>query len=677
MKRNFYFRINGIHFFLLLFFFSLISCTQKKSGIEKENFDFTIRPQDNLYLHVNGAWLKKTQIPADKSNYGAFTELEERNEKHLHQLVEELATKANPAGSDEQKVADFYRSFMDSAMVEQAGLKPLSQELKQIQAVRTKQDLIALMANLRKIGVQLPFSFYVRPDLKNAKRHLLYISQSGLGLPDRDYYLRESDKFKHIRQQYAAYIEQVFKLAGIENAQTRSQKILQMESEMANNHWTRVRNRQREKTYNKLALNQLKKLAPQFDWQSFFKETDLADFDSLIVSQPDYVQAFGRLFNKYSAKDFKDYLTFKLINSFGNYLAHEFVQAKFNFYGKTLTGTPALSPRWKRALNTMNSSIGQLLGKMYVTRYFPPEAKQRMKILVQNLLDVYRERIEKLDWMGEQTKKQALAKLAKFNTKIGYPDQWKDYTTLDIKKDDLVGNIKRARLFEYYLNIDKLNKPVDRSEWFMNPQTVNAYYSASMNEIVFPAGILQPPFFDLEADDAVNYGAIGAVIGHEITHGFDDQGSKSDGDGNLRNWWTKEDRKNFEQRANRLVKQYSSYVVIDTIHLNGKLTLGENIADLGGLTIAYHAYQKSLNGKPAPELDGLTGDQRFFIGWAQIWRRKYRADELRRRLLTDPHSPSEFRVNGVVVNIPAFYQAFQVTEKDSLYLPPEQRVQIW
>ncbi|MCD6376712.1 MAG: M13 family peptidase, partial [Caldisericaceae bacterium] len=316
-------------------------------------------------------------------------------------------------------------------------------------------------------------------------------------------------------------------------------------------------------------------------------------------------------------------------------------------------------------------------GKMYVARYFPPEAKQRMKILVQNLLDVYRERIEKLDWMGEQTKKQALAKLAKFNTKIGYPDQWKDYTTLDIKKDDLVGNIKRARLFEYYRNIDKLNKPVDRSEWFMNPQTVNAYYSASMNEIVFPAGILQPPFFDLEADDAVNYGAIGAVIGHEITHGFDDQGSKSDGDGNLRNWWTKEDRKNFEQRANRLVKQYSSYVVIDTIHLNGKLTLGENIADLGGLTIAYHAYQKSLNGKPAPELDGLTGDQRFFIGWAQIWRRKYRADELRRRLLTDPHSPSEFRVNGVVVNIPAFYQAFQVTEKDSLYLPPEQRVQIW
>ena len=662
--------------FFVLLALLLSACSRTDSGLQEEYFDPSYRPQDDLYRYVNGKWLKTVKIPKDKSNYGLFSELQERNEKHLHEIVEELARSGQKTGSDKQKVADFYKSFMDSARIESLGIRPIAGDLQQIKALTTRSELIKEMARLRKMSVRLPFSFYVGQDQKHSSRYIVYLGQSGLGLPDRDYYLRTSPKFEQFRREYVAYISKIFTLGGISDAQKKAQKILEMETEMARAQWSRVQNRQREKTYNKFGFGALSEMAPQFDWKNFFEACELK-FDSLIVSQPSYLKAFGKIFAGYSVDDWKDFLTYKTIQSFGGYLSSDFVKTNFEFYGRALTGTPQLSPRWKRAMGTMNGLIGQLLGKMYVEKYFPPEAKKRMKEMVRYLRLAYADRIKQLPWMSAQTKQKALEKLAKFNAKIGYPDKWKDYAALSVKADDLVGNVKRARLFLYYDNIRRLGRPVDRKEWFMNPQTVNAYYSASMNEVVFPAGILQPPFFNLNADDAANYGGIGAVIGHEITHGFDDQGSKSDGDGNLNNWWTEEDRKNFEKRAQKLVEQFSRYVVVDTMHLNGKLTLGENIADLGGVTIAYHAYHKSLQGKEAPVLDGFSGDQRFFMGWAQIWKRKYRKDELRRRVLTDPHSPSAFRVNGVVVNVPEFYEAFHVTANDSLYLPPEQRVQIW
>jgi len=662
--------------FFVLLALLLSACSRTDSGLQEEYFDSSYRPQDDLYRYVNGKWLKTVKIPKDKSNYGLFSELQERNEKHLHEIVEELARSGQKTGSDKQKVADFYKSFMDSARIESLGIRPIAGDLQQIKALTTRSELIKEMARLRKMSVRLPFSFYVGQDQKHSSRYIVYLGQSGLGLPDRDYYLRTSPKFEQFRREYVAYISKIFTLGGISDAQKKAQKILEMETEMARAQWSRVQNRQREKTYNKFGFGALAEMAPQFDWKNFFEACELK-FDSLIVSQPSYLKAFGKIFAGYSVDDWKDFLTYKTIQSFGGYLSSDFVKTNFEFYGRALTGTPQLSPRWKRAMGTMNGLIGQLLGKMYVEKYFPPEAKKRMKEMVRYLRLAYADRIKQLPWMSAQTKQKALEKLAKFNAKIGYPDKWKDYAALSVKADDLVGNVKRARLFLYYDNIRRLGRPVDRKEWFMNPQTVNAYYSASMNEVVFPAGILQPPFFNLNADDAANYGGIGAVIGHEITHGFDDQGSKSDGDGNLNNWWTEEDRKNFEKRAQKLVEQFSRYVVVDTMHLNGKLTLGENIADLGGVTIAYHAYHKSLQGKEAPVLDGFSGDQRFFMGWAQIWKRKYRKDELRRRVLTDPHSPSAFRVNGVVVNVPEFYEAFHVTANDSLYLPPEQRVQIW
>lgn len=649
-----------------------------QSGIDKSNFDTSVKPQDDFYHYVNGTWLKNTEIPADKSSYGSFAILFDKSEQALREIIEAAANKPDKiAGSEEQKVGDFYLSFMDSAKIEELGLQPLQDDLQRIQDVHNKKDLISLMAYFQKIGVQRPFSFFVNQDFKKSDQYISYLSQSGLSLPDRDYYLKDSAKFKTIREKYVAYIEKLFTLAGIDDAAARAKRILDIETEIAKKHWTRVQNRDRDKTYNKYEVARLKKLTPAFNWNAYLDAADVKNIDAVIVRQPDYFKAFNSIFKLVSVNDWKTYFTFKLLNNFASSLPADFVNARFDFYGKTLRGIEKNRPRWKRGVGVVNGSLGEVVGKIYVEKYFKPEAKQRMVQLVDNLKVAMKERIEQLEWMTPETKKQALDKLSKFHTKIGYPNKWKDYSKLAIEKDDLIGNLKRSSAVEYNRMIAKLGKPIDREEWLMRPQTVNAYYNPPMNEIVFPAAILQPPFFNMTADDAVNYGGIGAVIGHEISHGFDDQGRKSDGDGNLRDWWTKEDAEKFKARAQVMIDEYNSFSPVDSMHVNGKLTLGENIADLAGLTVAYHAYKNSLKGKEAPVIDGLTGDQRFFMGWAQVWRRKYRENELRRRLLTDPHSPSEYRCNGVVSNMPEFYAAFDVKEGDPMWRPEDQRVRIW
>ncbi len=657
----------------------MFSCSgpQPKSGIDKKNFDPTVRPQDDFYRSVNGTWLKNTPIPADKSNYGAFTKLYDESQKALRQIIEEAAHKKGKRTAEEQKVGDFYLSFMDSAAIEKAGLQPLQPELDHIQTVKNKTDLVKFIGQLSDLGVSRPFGIWVGQDAKQSDRYAVHMSQSGLGLPDRDYYLKPGKKFDSIRKAYVAYLQKLLDLAGQKDSRSKARRIFELEKKMAKIQWSRVQNRDSNKTYNKFTIEKLAKLTPNFDMRLFLKTAGFEKAEDVIVRQPSYFKAFDKLFKTTSLNDWKAYFTLKTISAFASYLPHDFVDAQFDFYAKTLRGIQQNRPRWKRGVSTVEGALGEVIGKIYVQKYFKPEAKKRMKELVNNLLIAYKQRLQQLPWMSAETKKQALAKLARFNTKIGYPDKWRDYSGLEVHKDALLKNIIASNRFDTEFNRSKLGKPVDRDEWGMYPQTVNAYYNPVMNEVVFPAAILQPPFFNMEADDAVNYGGIGAVIGHEITHGFDDQGSKYDGNGNLNDWWSKEDRDKFDKLANRLVERYSGYVPIDSMHLNGKLTLGENIADLGGVTIAYQAYLNSLHGKEAPVIDGLTGPQRFFMGWAQVWRRNFRPDALRQRIMTDPHSPSEFRANGVMSNFTPFYEAFQVKKGDKMYLPEDQRIVIW
>ncbi|MEL6823700.1 MAG: M13 family metallopeptidase, partial [Calditrichota bacterium] len=510
--------------------------------------------------------------------------------------------------------------------------------------------------------VSKPFGFFINQDLKNSTEYALYLTQSGLGLPDRAYYLTESDKFNEYREKYIAYLAKLLTLAGETDVTAKASRIMEIETSIAEKHWSRKENRDRDKTYTKVAMADLPTMVPSFEWNLFFTAADIPELDSLIVRQNTYVESLGAIFSAYTLEDWKTYLKYKLVSSAAPYLSKEFVDARFDFYGTTLSGREENSPRWKRGVRTVNRTLGEVVGKVYVQKYFKPEAKERMDKLVNNLKAAFEVGIEELEWMSAETKKQALEKLSKFNTKIGYPDEWKDYSALSIDKNELLGNIKRARMLNHQREVDKLGGPIDRNEWFMSPQTVNAYYNPPMNEIVFPAAILQPPFFNLNADDAVNYGAIGAVIGHEISHGFDDQGRKSDGDGNLRDWWKEVDADEFNARTDIMIDQYSQYNPIDTLKINGQLTLGENIADLGGLTMAYKAYKISLEGKEAPVIDEFTGSQRFFLGWAQVWQGKYRDAALRQKLITGPHSPGEYRVNGIVANMPEFYEAFDVNE---------------
>jgi len=641
-----------------------VSCTNKVelSGVDKATFDTSVRPQDDFYQYVNGTWLKETKMPADKSRYGSFAILGDENQVRLREIIEDASSQEKKTyGSDIQKVGDFYASYMDSVKLEELGLQPLEAELERIENIHSWDGLAELFAHHSIIGIQNPFTYIVYQDMKNSEEYILYFSQSGLGLPDRDYYFNKGDKFDNIRTKYVTYLIKILELANNSNASEIADKIMEMEIDLAENHWTRVENRDRDKTYNKFKVPKLSGLSPDFNWQLFFDKAGLVEAEYVIVRQPSYLASFSNVFSKYSLKDWKNYSKAKLISGTAAKLSKDFVDARFNFYGKTLRGTEVNQPRWKRAVAAVDGSLGEILGKIYVEKYFKSEAKERMVKLVDNLKLSMADRINKLEWMGAETKVEALAKLKKFNAKIGYPNKWKDYSMLVVKPDELVLNTMRSAEVEYRRNIDKLGKPIDREEWGMTPQTVNAYYSSTMNEIVFPAAILQPPFFNMKADDAVNYGGIGAVIGHEITHGFDDQGRKSDGDGNMREWWAEKDSKRFEERAKVVIDQYNEFFPIDDMHINGELTLGENIADIGGLTVSYNAYQFSLNGEKPAVLNGFTGNQRVFIGWAQIWKALHRDEELRNRILTDSHSPTKFRVIGVMNNMPEFYAAGKVT----------------
>lgn len=650
-----------------------------RSGVYSSNLDKAVRPQDDFYRFVNGQWLTNTNIPADRSNYGAFSLLEDGAEHDLKAILEEAAAAHAAAGSDAQKVGDLYASFLDEATIEARGLTPLAAELKRIDELKTKQDVARYIGYSQRMSVQHPFAYYVAVDRKNSSQYTGVITQSGLGMPDRDYYLSSDERLKGIREKYQVYVKDLLAAAGTSKAESVAARIFAIESQLAKSHWTRVQNRDAQKTYNKVEVAALPKLMPGFDWSAFFAGAQIPvdKTQALVVVQPSYFETLGKVIATTSVPDWRGYFRYKVLATYAPDLPTKFAQLHFDFTQRTVSGIEEIKPRWKRAVDTVDGAVGDLVGKMYVERHFSADAKRRMDELVGNLLQAYRQGIDSLEWMTPATKQKAHAKLERFTTKIGYPSQWRDWSRLEIRRDDLVGNEMRASAVVFERNLAKLGGPIDRTEWFMTPQTVNAYYNPPTNEIVFPAAILQPPFFNVAADDAINYGAIGAVIGHEISHGFDDQGRRYDGAGNLNDWWAAEDNEEFTRRAKQLGAQYNALSPLPGLNVNGDLTMGENIADVAGLAMAYRAWQVSLRGKAAPVIDGYTGEQRFFIGWAQGWARKYRDDELRRRLLTDPHSPSEYRTNTVVANLPEFYAAFGVKPGDKMYRAPAERVRIW
>lgn len=650
------------------------------SGIDLRNVNPAVRPQDDMYQHVNGKWLERTEIPPDKSAWGAFYELREETLPKLRAIIDAaMKDPATTPGSEAQKITDLYASFLDDGRLESLGLQPLDEEFARIASLADKKQIPALIAHFNRIGVTAPYDIGIHQDARDATRYIADLSQSGLGLPDRDYYLKDNDaRLKEARIKYQAHIEKMMRMAGDQNAAVSARNIMVLETALARMQWTKVQNRDPVKTYNRVELTKLDVLAPGYGWKSYLTTAGIdGKVSYVIVSQPSYFSGFNRILKRTSLETWKTYFKWHLLNSYASCLSKPFDEQNFAFYGTVLRGVPQQEPRWKRAVRLVEHSIGEGLGKLYTAKHFPPEYKVRMEKLVANLLEAYRQSIDTLDWMSPATKKEAQAKLATFVPKIGYPRKWRDYSAMTIEKGDLIGNVQRANAFEYQRNINKLGKPIDRDEWFITPQTVNAYYNPEMNEIVFPAAILQPPFFNADADDAANYGGIGAVIGHEISHGFDDQGSQYDGLGNLRDWWTKEDHEKFAAKTKALVAQYSAFSPLPGYHVNGELTLGENIADNSGLAIAYKAYKLSLKGAEPPVINGLTGDQRFFMGFAQVWRGKVRDQETIVRIKTDPHSPPEFRANGTLRNQPSFYAAFGVKDGDKMYLPPDKRVLIW
>ena len=633
------------------------------SGIDQQYFDPAVKFSEDFFLAVNGKWLADTPIPADKSSYGSFNVLRDNSQQAVKDIIDDVSARTDLVpGSDEQKLGDLFKSYMDEAKVESLGLTPLQPQLDAVKALKDKEGLPALFASLQRDGVSIPFGWYVNNDAKNSSQYGVYLYQAGLGLPDRDYYFKEDEAGQKLIADYKAYLTDMFSMAGNKDAAAAAERVLKLETALAEHHWTRVESRNADKTYNKTAASDLNTQMGAFDWATFAKGVKLDAVNDIIVRQPSYLTGFAKVLADSDLQSWQDYLTIKTISAYADKLSSNFADRQFAFYGTTLSGTQEQQPRWKQAVDASDEVLGELTGKLYVERHFKPEAKARMEKLVANLIKAYEVSINNLEWMTEDTKKAAQAKLATFTPKIGYPNKWKDYSSLEIKADDLVGNFVRATHFAYDEMLAKLGQPIDKDEWHMTPQTVNAYYNPVNNEIVFPAAILQPPFFNMEADDAVNYGGIGAVIGHEIGHGFDDQGAKYDGDGNLRNWWTEQDKTQFQERGAKLSAHYSHYEPLEGHHVNGDLTLGENIGDLGGLTVALKAYEISLDGKPAPVLDGFTGEQRVLISWAQVWRAKYRDEALKQRLATDPHSPPYIRVIGLLPNIPQFYTAFDIKE---------------
>jgi endothelin-converting enzyme/putative endopeptidase len=648
------------------------------SGISKDNMDLTVRAQDNFYRYVNGGWINKSEIPGDKTAIGSFYDLRDKADDDVKAIIEELAaTQGLKEGSDEQKVADLFRSYMDTKKRNADGTVPIQPLFDSINALKNKNELAGFFGSHSSMGIRSPLILYISVDAKESTRYATHIYQGGLGLPDKDYYSNEAERFVKLREGYLTHIEKMYSLAGLKDGKAAAKNILALETSLAQYHWTRVETRNSEKRYNKFETANLNTLTDKFNWNAFLEGEGVAAQKDIIINQPDFITGFGDVFASTSLDVWKQYLTFKTLSSFSSYLTAELDNENFNFFSSQLSGRKEQRPQWKRGVSVVNSNLGEVIGKVYVARHFTPEAKSRMSTLVENLRDAYGASIDDLEWMSADTKKEAHVKLAAFTPKIGYPDRWEDYSALSIKSDDLVGNLINSRKVSSAKQLSKLGGPIRTWEWGMTPQTVNAYYNPTVNEIVFPAAILQAPFFNMKADDAVNYGGIGAVIGHEMGHGFDDQGSKYDDKGNLRNWWTEQDLAQFKERTDALVAQYAKYKVFDDLSVNGELTLGENIGDLSGVTIAYKAYKASLNGKEAPVIDGLTGDQRFFMGYAQIWRSKIVEKSMRNRVATDPHSPGEFRALGSLSNMNEFYDAFNVKEGDAMYIAPEKRVKIW
>jgi putative endopeptidase len=648
-----------------------------KSGILTQNMDLTVQPGDNFFNYVNGTWLKTIEIPADKASYGSFAILADEAQEHVKAIIDTASQGDYPVGSDEQKVGDMYSSYMDVENRNKIDIKPLKSEFDKIANITSYDQLVEYFAYAVKYGYSTPVSFFQYADFKSPNEYALYAWQAGIGLPDREYYFKEDEDGKRILAEYQAHIEKMFALAGLKNGAKTADMLLALETKIAQQHMKKEQARNWAENYNKLSMEELKVLMPNFNWSTFVKASGFDMPESMVIMQSDFLAGIDKVIAETSLDDWKSFLQWGVINSSAGSLSMEMDKANFDFYSTVLYGVEEQRPMWRRGTGLLNSTLGEVIGKVYVKRHFSPEAKQRMQVMVDNLISAYEVSIKELDWMTDETRIQALEKLSKFTVKIGYPDKWKDYSALQVSDNDLFGNLRNAADVNYAEELAKQGKPVDKTEWGMTPQTVNAYYNPTANEIVFPAAILQAPFFDLEAEDAVNYGGIGAVIGHEIGHGFDDSGSTFDGDGVLRNWWTDADREEFKNRTGKLVDQYNAFEALEGVFVNGEFTLGENIGDLGGISIALRAYQMSLNGAASPTLDGFTGEQRVFLGFGQVWAGKYRDEALKSQINTDPHSPAQFRANGSVRNVPEFYTAFDVMPTDALYLPDKERVKIW
>lgn len=650
-------------------------------GVDKSCMDTTVRPGDDFFKFANGGWLQRNPIPETETSWGSFNELKDRNQAILLGILTDAASdKAAAKGSNRQKIGDFYASAMDSVKLNKEGVSSLKPEFDRINSIKNIADLQKVVAHLHVYGVRALWGFGIQQDMKNSTVMAGYLVQSGLGMPDRDYYTKTDEQSKTVQEKYKIHLAKMFELAGdpAATAKQNADKVYEIEKQFAEASMTRVEQRDMQAQYNKMPIAKVKELTPSIDWKAYLADSYASQLDTLIVAQIKFMQRTEELLKKVTIADWKTYLRWQLLNYSASYLSDAFVEQNFDFFGRTLQGQKKIKPRWKRSLQETDMFLGEALGQLYVERAFSPESKRKVNEMVDNLFLAFEDHINKADWMSSETKKQAIIKLKAIDRKLGYPDKWRDYSALSIDRSSFIANVMRACEFEHKRQVNKIGKPIDRTEWGMSPPTINAYYNPAMNEIVFPAGIMQPPFFNPEADDAVNYGSMGAVIGHELTHAFDDQGSQFDAQGNLKNWWTKEDLEKFQQRTKVVEEQFNKFEALPGVFVNGALTLGENIADLGGLSVAYTAYQKSLKGKPAPgKIDGLTTDERFFLGFAAVWRGALRDQFMQQMIMTNPHSPNMYRVIGTLPNMPEFYRTFNVKEGDRMYRPEAERAKIW